>query len=150
MEDMCERCHQEVKAEFAMPSHHPIHEKKLFCTNCHEPHGSINEYQLRKTSVKEVCTQCHADKEGPFLYEHAENTEECTSCHSPHGSVNNNLLKVAVPFLCMQCHVAHSPLTGTNSDPNRKGAYYTRCTDCHTQIHGTDIPSAGNNGRLTY
>ena len=145
MENMCERCHQEVKAEFAMPSHHPIHEKKIFCTNCHEPHGSSSEKQLRKPTVKEVCTQCHADKEGPFLYEHAENTEDCSSCHSPHGSVNNNLLKVAVPFLCLQCHIPHTPSTAAN-----KGRYYTRCTDCHTQIHGTDIPSRGGKGRFIY
>jgi DmsE family decaheme c-type cytochrome len=146
MENMCERCHQDVKAEFSMPSHHPVREKKIFCTNCHEPHGSVNEKQLRKPTVKEVCTQCHGEKEGPFLYEHAENTEDCVSCHSPHGSVNNNLLKIAVPFLCMQCHVTHPPL-----DNASKGTYFTRCTDCHTQIHGTDIPSAfSNKGRFTY
>jgi len=143
MDNMCERCHQEVRAEFSLPSHHPIHEKKIFCTNCHEPHGTPNDNLLRKTTVKEVCTQCHADKEGPFLYEHAENTEDCTSCHSPHGSVNNNMLKVAMPFLCMQCHIPHHPSADS-------GGFYTRCTDCHSQIHGSDIPSSYSPGRLTH
>ena len=80
-----------------------------------------------------------------FIYEHAENNEDCISCHSPHGSVNNNMLKVAVPFLCMQCHIPHAPTSEAN-----KGKYYTRCTDCHTKIHGTDIPSRGGSGRFTY
>jgi len=145
MENMCERCHEEIRAQFAMPSHHPMHEKKIFCTNCHQPHGTPNERLLKLPNVKEVCTQCHAEKEGPFLYEHAELTEECISCHSPHGSVNNNLLKVAVPFLCMQCHIPHRP----NAN-DRKGLFYTRCTDCHSMIHGTDIPSKSGTGRFTY
>jgi len=145
MENMCERCHEEVRVEFSLPSHHPMHEKKMLCTNCHESHGSSNEKLLKKASVKEVCTQCHAEKEGPFVYEHAENSEDCRTCHSPHGSVNNNLLKVAVPFLCLQCHLPHGP-----TDSARKGAYYTRCTDCHSQIHGTDMPSRSGKGRFTY
>jgi len=145
MEDMCERCHRDVQSEFSLPSHHPVHEKKLFCTNCHQPHGSSGEKLLRKTTVKEVCTQCHADKEGPFLFEHAEITEDCINCHSPHGSVNNNMLTMAEPFLCMQCHIPHAP-----TDASRKGGYYTRCTDCHSTIHGTDIPAGSGAGGFTH
>ncbi|MEW6108284.1 MAG: DmsE family decaheme c-type cytochrome [Nitrospirota bacterium] len=151
MENMCEKCHQEVKAEFSLPSRHPIHEKKIFCTGCHESHGSTGDYMLKGLTAKETCTRCHAEKEGPFIYEHAENMEDCTSCHSPHGSVNNNLLKVAVPFLCMQCHIPHGVTGATDVVRNaRKGQYYTRCTDCHNTIHGTDIPSRSGTGRFTY
>ncbi|NIS75324.1 MAG: cytochrome C, partial [Deltaproteobacteria bacterium] len=52
----------------------------------------------------ETCTQCHAEKGGPFIFEHAENTEDCLTCHNSHGSVNDNLLTIRVPFLCLQCH----------------------------------------------
>jgi DmsE family decaheme c-type cytochrome len=147
MENMCEKCHQEVKAEFSLPSHHPIHEKKIFCTGCHEPHGSTNDYLLKGLTAKETCTQCHAEKEGPFIYEHAENMEDCGTCHSPHGSVNNYLLNVRVPFLCLQCHAGHRT-SGASTAENSKGAYYTRCTDCHSPIHGTDLPSASGKGML--
>ncbi len=140
MEDMCESCHLDVKAEFSLPSHHPIHEKKIGCTGCHDPHGSISDYMLRGMTVKESCTLCHAEKEGPFVYEHAEFTEDCSVCHSPHGSVNNHLLTIREPFLCLQCHGGHK-IDDTQPYIERKGAYYTRCTDCHSQIHGTDIPS---------
>lgn len=149
MADMCEKCHQEIKAEFSLPSHHPVPEKKIFCNDCHNPHGSGNEKSLIKPSVKQTCTKCHAEKEGPFVYEHADNTEDCLSCHKPHGSVNNNMLNVSLPFLCLQCHAGHR--TASTSTAESKGNTYTRCTDCHSQIHGSDLPSSGGNGgRFTH
>ena len=145
---MCEKCHLEIQAEFALPSHHPVPEERIFCTDCHDPHGTISDRMLRKPTIKETCTQCHAEKEGPFVYEHGDVTENCTSCHSPHGSVNNNLLNVQVPFLCLQCHPGHQT-SAEASQVERKGAFYTRCTDCHSQIHGSDLPSASGRGRFT-
>ncbi len=139
---MCYRCHQDIRAEFYLPSHHPVPEKKVFCTDCHDAHGTINDRMLKKNTIKETCTQCHAEKEGPFVYEHADMTEDCRTCHSPHGSMNNNLLTLREPFLCLQCHSGHSPAG------NFKGAFYTRCTDCHSQIHGSDIPSASGKGKF--
>ena len=147
MEGMCETCHQDVKVQFSLPSHHPIHEKKVFCVSCHDPHGTTSEKMLRKESVKETCTQCHAEKEGPFVFEHAELTEDCRTCHSPHGSVNNNLLNLQPPFLCLQCHSGHR--TSSTSTAESKGAFYTRCTDCHSQIHGSDLPSPVGRRRFT-
>jgi DmsE family decaheme c-type cytochrome len=141
--DLCLKCHQQIGAEFSLPSHHPVPEKRVICTDCHQQHGTTNDHLLKKETVKEVCTQCHAEKEGPFLFEHAENTEECTRCHRPHGSVNNNLLVAQVPFLCLQCHQGHRLTSGDSI-----ARTYTRCTDCHSQIHGTDIPSASGNGRF--
>ena len=145
---MCEGCHKEIEAEFSLPSHHPVPEKKVFCTNCHDPHGSLYDNLLRKDTVKQTCTECHAEKEGPFVFEHAEISEDCLACHSPHGSVNDNLLNVRLPFLCLQCHPVHRTSSGT--DPESKGAFNTRCTDCHSQIHGSDIPSSGSGGTFTH
>ncbi|MBI4823371.1 MAG: DmsE family decaheme c-type cytochrome, partial [Nitrospirae bacterium] len=152
---MCTECHEAIKLEFSLPSHHPVLEKKVLCTDCHEPHGVISEKNLRKDTIKATCTQCHADKEGPFVFEHADNTDDCSSCHRPHGSQHRNLLTASQPFLCLQCHEGHRTSTGATAE--RKSAFYTRCTDCHSQIHGTDIPSAMTNatgagkgkGRLT-
>jgi len=146
--EMCEKCHMEIKAEFALPSHHPVPEKKVFCNDCHDPHGMDNDKLLRKSTVKETCSQCHAEKEGPFVFEHADVTEDCRNCHSPHGSVNNNMLKASQPFLCMQCHNPHGVVSGGVPVLERKGAIYTRCTDCHSQIHGTDLPSPSGAGRF--
>jgi DmsE family decaheme c-type cytochrome len=137
--------------QFAQFSHHPVPEHKMVCVDCHEPHGSVQEALLRGQSVKEMCTRCHMEYQGPFVYEHADVTENCANCHKPHGSPNNPLLAAAQPFLCMQCHAGHlsrstTSARGTLSTPEMKATFFTRCTDCHSAIHGTDIPSAHGRG----
>jgi DmsE family decaheme c-type cytochrome len=141
---MCERCHQDIQVAFTLPNHHPVPEKKVFCTDCHDPHGGSTEKSLRKDTVKATCTQCHTEKEGPFVYEHADLTEDCRACHTPHGSVNNNLLILREPYLCLQCHPSHRISSTTTEE--FKQAYYTRCSDCHSQIHGSDLPSQSGKG----
>jgi DmsE family decaheme c-type cytochrome len=144
--EMCERCHQDVKAAFTLPNHHPVPEKKIFCTDCHDPHGGSADKGMRGETVKATCTQCHTEKEGPFVYEHADLSEDCRACHTPHGSVNNNLLILREPFLCLQCHPTHQIDSTTTAE--KKRAYYTRCTDCHSQIHGSDLPSPSGSGKF--
>lgn len=148
--DMCYKCHQEISALFSLPSHHPVPEKKIFCTDCHDPHGTISDKLLRKATVKETCTMCHAEKEGPFTFEHADLMDDCTECHAPHGSIGNNLLTRDQPFLCLQCHEGHWVSTASGpTSTGSKAAFYTRCTDCHSQVHGTDLPSPSGSGRFT-
>jgi DmsE family decaheme c-type cytochrome len=136
--DMCYACHEDIKAEFSMPTHHPVPERRVICSDCHEPHGTLARSLLRRDSVRAACAQCHAEKEGPFVFEHGDVTEDCTNCHTPHGSVNDFLLTESVPFLCLECHDGHS----VSDDRETRAAFHTRCTDCHSAIHGTDIPSA--------
>ena len=146
MAEMCDNCHLDVKAAFALPNHHPVPEKKVFCTDCHDPHGGGNEMSLRKETVKATCTQCHPEKNGPFVFEHADANDDCRTCHSAHGSVNNNLLLLREPYLCLQCHPTHRISGATTAET--KQAYYTRCSDCHSQIHGTDLPSPSGAGKF--
>ena len=65
----------------------------MVCSDCHNPHGSVTEALLKKDSINDVCYTCHAEKRGPFLFEHAPVRENCDNCHNPHGSVNEFLLK---------------------------------------------------------
>jgi len=145
----CTGCHTQVKMEFAQFSHHPVPEHKMACTDCHDPHNSTNDHNLKGMTSKALCTRCHMEYQGPFVYEHADVTEECTNCHNPHGSPNEPLLDVSQPFLCMQCHAA-SHFNGSNypslATSQAQQAYFTRCTDCHSAIHGTDTPSAHGRG----
>jgi len=145
--NLCLECHEDVRAELSLPSHHPMPEGKMSCVDCHEPHGTTTEKLLKGDTVKIACTRCHAEKEGPFVFEHADISEDCRNCHKAHGSVNNNLLIAGQPFLCLQCHSNHygyhEPIL---KDNEWKGAFYNRCTDCHSMIHGTDTPSKTGKG----
>jgi DmsE family decaheme c-type cytochrome len=146
---MCEGCHQQIKMEFTQFSRHPVPEHRMTCTDCHDPHNSTTPHNLKGVSVKATCTRCHMEYLGPFVYEHADVTEDCTNCHKPHGSPHNNLLQVAEPFLCLQCHAGHHgqlSTQGTLSNKAMKQAFYSRCTDCHSSIHGTDIPTVHGRG----
>lgn len=147
MSEMCFTCHPEVQAENSLFSHHPVREKKMFCVDCHEVHGSTQDRLLKGNTPKETCTRCHMEKQGPFAFEHGDVTENCMNCHTPHGSVNNNLLNAAMPFLCLQCHSGH--LATDTPGGGLKQLYTNRCTDCHSQVHGTDIPSQAVTGRGT-
>src|SRR6185295_6019826 len=77
---------------------------QLSCTDCHNPHGSTAQALLKANSVNETCFTCHADKRGPFLFEHAPVRDSCVNCHTPHGSNHEKLLITARPLLCQQCH----------------------------------------------
>jgi DmsE family decaheme c-type cytochrome len=143
---MCYGCHEEKRMEFSLPSHHPVPEEKVFCTDCHQPHGTMGENLLRGDTVAATCARCHQEKAGPYVFEHADLMEDCTECHVPHGSVHNNLLQENQPFLCLQCHEGHQ--TAPAAPVESAGAFFTRCTDCHSRIHGTDIPSPGGRGRF--
>ncbi|GFO56138.1 cytochrome c [Geomonas sp. Red276] len=145
MAEMCYGCHPQVRAENALYSHHPIREKKMVCVDCHEIHGSTQPKLLKGNTLKETCTRCHMEKQGPFVFEHGDLTENCLNCHTPHGSVNNHLLNAAMPFLCLQCHSAHL----SSNTPGLKQLFTNRCTDCHSQIHGTDTPTQGLTGKGT-
>lgn len=161
--DKCLDCHANVRAAGFMPSHHPVAEGKMECTDCHNPHGDVDAF-VQDGNIRERCFKCHADMEGPFVYEHAPVAEDCSICHTPHGSVADNLLKVSEPALCLNCHSMHFHAGlesvdgefGTPQAPDRGGVstpdgwkkvMLTKCTQCHTEIHGTDMPSQSISGQ---
>jgi DmsE family decaheme c-type cytochrome len=140
---LCYSCHLNVKPQFNMPFHHRVEEKLINCSDCHNPHGSAQKSQTRSTHTQdEICSKCHIDKQGPFVFEHQPvKTEGCTSCHVPHGSPNPRMLKLSqVNLLCLQCHTpsSFSGAPGTPSFHNQ-ATQFQACTLCHTQIHGSNF-----------
>lgn len=126
--EVCYACHPRQRAEFYRMSAHPIRDGKMACSECHDPHGSFNPALLLRPTINETCYNCHAEKRGPFLWQHAPAAEDCSLCHSPHGSTHPSLLKKIPPYLCQQCHsqAGHPsfPLSGTSSHgpaPARQG-----------------------------
>ncbi|MGA7522921.1 MAG: DmsE family decaheme c-type cytochrome [Acidobacteriaceae bacterium] len=140
---LCFQCHSDVKPNFNMPFHHPVNEGVVNCSDCHDVHGTFGENNLRATADQNrVCTKCHMDVRGPFVYEHAPvKGEGCTSCHTPHGSENARMLNMpSINTLCNQCHshVASDTVHGINNGSDELAP----CTSCHTYIHGSNINAA--------
>ncbi|MBI4814782.1 MAG: DmsE family decaheme c-type cytochrome [Deltaproteobacteria bacterium] len=150
--ELCGSCHPDQRARTQLPSRHPVPEGRIACTDCHNPHGSEPSL-IRASSTFELCTGCHAEKEGPFLFEHPPVTESCAVCHEPHGTVSESLMRESEPFLCLGCHAGHQgplpPLTNVTRDAQKSATFLTRCTACHSSIHGTDLPSPSGHGRFT-
>ena len=138
--DTCFQCHKDRRAQMFRSSHMPMREGKIVCSDCHNPHGSFTESLLKKDSINDVCYTCHAEKRGPFLFEHEPVRENCDNCHDPHGTVNEYSLKLARPRLCFECHsFGHGSTTGL-------GSVFTMgrsCQNCHTAIHGSNSPAGG-------
>ena len=140
---LCYGCHAQQKAEFARPFHHRVDQHLVECSDCHNPHGTFLDRQLRLASTQQqICTKCHTEKQGPFVFEHPPVKQEgCTSCHMPHGADNPRLLRVnEVNLLCLQCHTPtmNNNIPGTPSFHNQAQKYQA-CTMCHTQIHGSNF-----------
>ncbi len=164
--EVCFTCHKAQRAQVRRISAHPLavtgigSPAKMVCTDCHNPHGSTGPTLLVKNSVNETCYTCHAEKRGPFLWEHSPVSDNCVNCHTPHGSANPSLLKTRVPFLCQECHsgdhgnqvnsganLATGKVTTVNG-LQAPGAAATRaqlaaraCVNCHVLVHGSNHPA---------
>ncbi|MDQ1470735.1 MAG: hypothetical protein QOJ99_2215 [Bryobacterales bacterium] len=150
---LCTSCHQSVKAQFAKPFRHKVPENQMTCVDCHNPHGSLRQPMLQASGVNEPgCYKCHADKRGPFTFEHAPvRYEGCGTCHEAHGSTNPRMLtRHEVRLTCLECHsnmpavnaavVASgnlSPGTVPPSFHDLRSPRYQNCTVCHQKIHGS-------------
>ena len=146
--EVCYTCHLRQRTDFNKPYAHPVRYGTVRCSDCHNPHGTGTSGRLlNKQTLNQTCYSCHAEKRGPLLWEHAPVSEDCTACHSPHGSVHTALLKKPAPLLCQQCHspAGHPSVAytaqglpgGTPSGFLLAGS----CTNCHTQVHGSNHPS---------
>ena len=146
-ETVCFKCHGDVRAQFSLPSHHPVPEGKMTCTECHSPHkGSIFRGDGSALAENESCIRCHPSQRGPFVFEHEATREGCTTCHKPHGSINTKLLTVRDANLCLKCHfqqVSGTQLLIGGSDHTlrvQQGTCWT--AGCHEAVHGSRVSSS--------
>jgi DmsE family decaheme c-type cytochrome len=147
--DTCGTCHLRQRAQQMRNSHMPLREGKMTCTSCHDPHGTVTPALLKENSLNETCYTCHAEKRGPFLWEHPPVLESCANCHDPHGSNHEKMLKLAKPRLCQQCHneqrihptTPYGRGTETLTGASPKFVFGRSCMNCHPTVHGSNHPS---------
>lgn len=146
--ETCATCHRDIRVQFNRRSHMPLPEGQLSCVDCHNPHGSVTRPLLKTDDANGTCYSCHAEKRGPFLFEHAPVRESCLNCHTPHGSNHADLLVLPVPMLCQQCHTNHQHPNDLLTRQNlRSGVVPDErvmargCLNCHGNIHGSNHPA---------
>lgn len=146
----CFECHRTVEAEFHLPQHHPVLEKKMNCVQCHDPHGRDifkPAGGLALARPNEPCSECHRQQTRPFVFEHPALREGCTVCHTVHGSVNAKLLTQPDSNLCLRCHAqvqGPSVATGQIYIGNVNHTSFIRMgscwsSGCHTAVHGSNV-----------
>ncbi|MBC8413876.1 MAG: cytochrome C [Nitrospira sp.] len=131
--DLCFSCHDRIIPDNARSEH------KIECSACHDAHAAPNRYVLLKRG-NAICTECHkeaADADASARFRHApvDEIKGCMNCHDPHASdANDNLLKKAVPALCVACHETEKPsfLERHMNYPVEESI----CSDCHDS-HGS-------------
>ena len=145
--DTCLSCHQSMRKTLYQRSSHPLRDGQMTCVDCHSPHGSAAEASVAAITANEKCYECHADKRGPCLFEHAPVREDCMTCHDPHGSNQTMLLKTALPGFA-------SSATSSNTIrrfPVRRARCGIRIVPASTVTHGsteaTILPAVGRGGR---
>ena len=145
--EVCYDCHQLQRSESMKAFAHPFFEGKMDCASCHAPHGDTVASNFARQTLNDTCYQCHAEKRGPYVWEHAPVAEDCALCHAPHGSNHAGMLTQRGPLLCQGCHSqAGHPSIALDADglPGGAPSQYLlgqNCMNCHTQVHGSNHPS---------
>ena len=148
----CAECHSSSWASFQRPHAHKLPQGAMSCLDCHNPHGSFLPKGIRTVQANEPnCLNCHGDKRGPFVFEHAPmRLEGCGACHESHGSANPRMLtRASVSNLCLECHSNIYRSDGTSASGALGGIptgfhdlaspRFQNCTICHVKIHGSHV-----------
>lgn len=127
--DLCLNCHSRYQGPFVF-EHVPVQED---CTICHDAHGTVANNLLRQSE--------------PFL---------CLQCHESHFHITREGATIPAGNVALDAnkdggttYPAGQTISSSNSVtmPNNLGAegwrmaFGTKCSVCHTQVHGSDLPS---------
>jgi predicted CXXCH cytochrome family protein len=94
----CVKCHSDKQGPFVF-EHAPL--KIEGCAACHTPHGSANPKMLKRSTVRQLCLECHTDIAGVILDD-----------DFPGGSHNQTAVR------SQNCTICHAAIHGSNAQPN--------------------------------
>ena len=147
-EEVCYTCHAEVRGQFGLPSHHPVPEGKMSCTECHSPHRGFAHLggSTALRAQDDGCLKCHPSQRGPHVFEHEAMREGCTACHGAHGTVNAKMLTVRDSNLCLKCHFQQNRngqlIIGGSDHTLRVQTGTCWTAGCHEAVHGSRVNSS--------
>lgn len=147
--ELCFQCHLDLKGRFNLPSHHPVAEGKVSCSDCHDPHKgpAVQGGGTSALAQNDTCTRCHTAQAGPHVFAHEALREGCTACHNPHGSVNAKLLTERNANLCLKCHLQQQTVAGrlviggfNHAGVLGRGTCWS--AGCHEAVHGSQVSTS--------
>jgi DmsE family decaheme c-type cytochrome len=136
---LCFECHARYQGPFVF-EHSPVQED---CGICHDPHGTVAD-NLLKQNEPFLCLQCH---ESHF---HAMRIGG-TNTSSNLAFDANKLVTEPANTTTIAASGAGINFTNSHGQEGWAKAFGTKCTVCHSVVHGSDLPSQtsptiGNNG----
>ncbi|MGB9760159.1 MAG: GSU2203 family decaheme c-type cytochrome [Thermoproteota archaeon] len=156
--EVCLKCHQEKGGPYVF-EHAPVNED---CMICHNPHGSVAN-NLLKQNEPFICLQCHS------MHFHAGFTPswdfipDCSTgktadgfCKTGSDSAGYTLYYNGTALTTNPTFfgpgVASKFVRSNKESFSMAKAMNTKCTRCHSAIHGSDLPSltvTGGGSRMT-
>ncbi|MGH9367224.1 MAG: DmsE family decaheme c-type cytochrome [Thermoanaerobaculia bacterium] len=143
---LCQSCHTGISAALrSKPYVHRLDRGGMTCLDCHDPHDRKGRSVKLTREGELACLECHAEKRGPFVFDHVTGSAgDCLSCHESHGSNNPKMLQWArVDKLCLSCHSqTGGPPTAGGQPPSFHDLTlprYRNCTTCHVAVHGSNL-----------
>jgi DmsE family decaheme c-type cytochrome len=130
--DACLVCHQQHAGPFVF-EHSPVMED---CAICHDPHGAVANNLLRQNEPF-ICLQCHQPHFHTIL--DRAGTDPDGNYSSPPRTWDTDVEPNADP--------GYAGLSGVAPHDGMKRVMLTKCTQCHSSVHGTDLPSQGISGQ---
>ncbi len=154
--ELCLKCHQEKGGPYVF-EHAPVNED---CTICHNPHGTVAN-NLLKQNEPFICLQCHS------MHFHAGFTPATNRILSTAGITDPSILAICPSTTSLPSGVwcrdengvvyrvlgsNYVPIVSSPHSYSMAKAMNTKCTRCHSSIHGSDLPSltvTGGGSRMT-
>jgi DmsE family decaheme c-type cytochrome len=127
-QELCYSCHSHLQGPY-MFEHDPVFEG---CDTCHSPHGSVANNLLVQNEPF-LCLQCHE------LHFHAGLEGEETDTGEWYIPAFDPA--VDAPGRRDQDTYPNGMMPIPNGASGYKQAFATKCTQCHTEVHGSDSPS---------
>ncbi|PLX81537.1 MAG: cytochrome C [Desulfuromonas sp.] len=144
--DLCLTCHARYQGPFVF-EHAPVEEG---CNTCHDPHGTVANNLLQQNEPF-LCLQCHEShfhasrvggtKDVKDTFSFDANKLESLKASDPaaYDDIVGN--KLSPPEAIAKGYDVVIPFTNQFGSAGWTQGFLTKCTTCHSVVHGSDLPS---------